>query len=168
MLATGDKEINGRVIESIQSSSPILTQIYELLQIPEHLRFNSSDSILKSRNDVWNYHAPALINKTLSEIKERKEFLEMILFHIRLELEPIGQAIDRIKHEEREKNQLLGIEKSAKAYSKTSTSKASKLTKEEKEAKTLGLSIEQYRKMISEMEKDEAEKREKEFRKLIS
>jgi len=102
----------------IDLDKPILNQFYDLLDIPEALRFQRSDTVLNSRNDIFNYHAPAIVNLDVKEVASQIEQLQVMLFQIKIALEPRQDYINRAKHNEREKNQVAGIEKSKREFSK--------------------------------------------------
>lgn len=139
-------EVQEKVIPRLDPSKPFLNQAYDLLGIPEHLRFIKSDDVLKSRNDIFNYHAPALVNQTVQEISSKIEELTIILFQIKLALEPRTDYINRLKYKEREEAGLRGLDKSEKEYTK-GPSKV-KMGKDEKMAKQLGMSLETYLQMV--------------------
>ena len=133
-----------RVKTDIKCDSPVLNQIYELLGLPEQLRFNSSEQVINSRNDIFNYHAQAIVNMNLDQVKERIEFLQTVLFNIRYAVDPYQDYINVEKAKARENAGLKGIEKSKKEVGKKV-----KLNDEEKMAKTLGMSVEAYRKAVA-------------------
>jgi hypothetical protein len=88
------------------------------------------------------------VNKPLEEIVAQIEELSVLLFQVKIALEPKQDYINRVKHAEREKAQLLGLEKSEKEYTK-GPSKV-KLSKDEKMAKQLGVPLEKYLQMVKE------------------
>lgn len=144
-----------RIKPEIKCDSPALNQFYELLNIPEALRFDSSDNVLNHRNDIFNYHATAIVNQNLDEVKENIEKLQVMLFQIKISLEPMQDYINKVKALERSKANLKGVETSRdgiKAPSKV------KLSKMEKEAKSLGLSVEKYAEMIKSAKQAEFDK----------
>lgn len=138
------KEIS-KIKTEIEVNSPVLDQVYSLLNTPEHLKFNNSDRVNQNYNTIFNYHASANINKSSEELNERIELLQTIFSYIRFELHPITDRINKLKLEEREKKNLTSIEVSRTEVGKTSKVKMSAL---EKEAKTFGLSLEQYQEFI--------------------
>ena len=138
-------EVN-RIKSEIKCDSPILSQIYELLQIPETLRFNNTDDVVNNRNDIFIHHAKAIVNMTPEEVKERIEFLQTILFNIRYSIDPYQDYINKEKAKVREESGLAKLEKSRKETVKSS-SKA-KLSDEEKMAKSLGMTVEKYREAV--------------------
>lgn len=140
----------------IKVDSPFISQFYQLLNIPEHLQFVKSDDVLRHRNEIFNYHAPALVNKELSEIQEQIENYQIMLFQIKIGLEPLTDYINKIKHEERTKANIEGIKKSKSEVTKSKV----KLSKEEKEAKALGMTFEKYQEMVKKA-------KEREFQKIV-
>lgn len=138
-------EVN-RIKSEIKCDSPVLSQIYELLEIPETLRFNNTDDVVNNRNDIFIHHAKAIVNMTPEEVKERIEFLQTILFNIRYSIDPYQDYINKEKAKVREESGLAKLEKSKKEAVKSS-SKA-KLSDEEKMAKSLGMTVERYREAV--------------------
>lgn len=139
------------------SNSPMLNQVYELMEIPKELRFNDANQVLQNRNDIFNYHAPAIVNKTVEEISQQVEVLSILLFQIKIAIEPRQAYIDKVKYEERAKAGLSGLNKSEKEFTKRAKSGV-KLSQDEKMAKTLGISVEKYREMASAARKTEFKK----------
>lgn len=155
---------SGRVetaISTIKSAptnpGPILTQFYDLLNIPEHLRYNLGEQVLHNRNEIFNYHAPALVNRSFDEVQSQIEMLSVLLFHIKIAIEPRQAYIDRIKYEERAKANLSGLDKSEKEFSKQGRSKT-KMSQDEKMARQLGMTVEKYREMAQNARKTEFKK----------
>jgi len=143
-------------IQSIKPNGSFLTQAYDLLGIPENLRYSKSDQVLNNRNDIFNYHAPALINKSVESVASEIEELSILLFQIKLAIEPRQDYINKIKYYEREKAGLKGLEKSEKEYTK-SPSKL-KQSKDEKMAKQLGMTLDKYMEMVKSAKKTEFDK----------
>jgi len=143
-------------VQSIKPNGPFLTQAYDLLNIPEQLRYSKSDQVLNNRNDIFNYHAPALINKSIESVASEIEELSILLFQIKLAIEPRQDYINKIKYYEREKAGLKGLEKSEKEYTK-GPSKL-KMSKDEKMAKQLGMTTEKYLEMVKSAKKTEFDK----------
>jgi len=143
-----------RVKNIASSNEPFLNQFYEILNIPVPLRFTRSEEILqlKNRNDIFVHHAGALVNKNLEEIKEQIENYQVMLFQIKIGLEPLTDYINKIKAEERTKANIEGVKKSKAEVTKT------KMSKEEKEAKALGMSVERYKEMVKKAKEREFDK----------
>jgi hypothetical protein len=147
-----------RVKTEIKVDNPILNQFYDLLNVPEPLRFNTSDSVLNHRNDIFNHNATALVNVTKEAVESQIELYQVMLFNLKLNLEPLAQYIDRVKAHEREQNNIEGVKK-GRAEATKGPSKT-KLSAMEKEAKSLGLSLEKYQEMVKRM-------KELEFNKVV-
>jgi len=156
ILNLNENEIVRVKTANLNNSSPLLEQIYNLLEIPPNLRFSRSDDVLKSRNDIFNHHATALVNKDITEISKQIEELSIILFQVKVAIEPRQDYINRVKYAEREKAGLKGLEKSEKEYTK-GPSKV-KQSKDEKMAKQLGMTLEKYLEMAKAAKKSEFEK----------
>lgn len=137
-----------RVKSDIKVDSPVLEQFYTLLNIPAHLQFNQTDDVLNNRNDLFTHHATALVNLELPEITERLELFQVMLFQIKVGIEPLQDYINRVKAKKREEANIEGIKKSKSEKSKTgSTTSKAKLSQEEKLAKSLNISVEKLREM---------------------
>lgn len=137
IISPNDEQL--RVIKSspeIDVNKPLLNQFYDLLQIPELLRYSRADAVLNSRNDIFNYHAPAILNKDVKEVASEIEQLQIMLFQIKIAIEPRQDYINRVKHSEREKANLTSIEKGKKDFSKSGPSKV-KTGQDQKMADTL-------------------------------
>jgi hypothetical protein len=145
-----------RIRTEVKCDNPALNQIYELLGVPENLRFNSSEDVINSRNDIFSYHAQAIINMDLDAIKNRIEFLQTILFNIRYAVDPYQDYINRAKAKAREESGLSGLEKSRKETGRAT--KVAKLSDEEKMAKTLGMTVEKYREIAAKARQAEFDK----------
>jgi len=148
-----------RIKTEVKLDSPALKQIYEILGIPENLQFNNSEQVINSRNDIFNYHAEAIVNMNLDEVKNRIEFLQTVLFNIRYAVDPYQDYINREKAKQRELSELAGLEKSKKEIGKNSSKV--KLSDEEKAAKSLGMTVEKYREIVKQA-------KEKTFNKIVS
>lgn len=149
---------------TIDINKPILNQFYDLLGIPEQLRFNRADTVLSSRNDIFNYHAPAILNKDLKEVASEIEQLQIMLFQIKIAIEPRQDYINRIKHSEREKANLSSIEKGKKEFSKSGPSKV-KQGQDQKMADTLFKAVENNAEKRLKMYLDlQKQAREQEFK----
>jgi len=145
-----------KVKTEIRVDSPALTQFYDLLQIPEPLRFTSSDHVLNHRNDIFNHHAIALVNVSKEQVESKIELLQVMLFQIKENLVPLVDYINKVKANERAQNNISSItkgrEQAAKGPSKV------KLTAMEKEAKSFGMSLEKYQEMVKVMKQREFDK----------
>lgn len=144
-----------RIKTKIQIDNPALEQIYTLLETPEHLRFKNSEEVSINYNQFFNYHAAANVNKSLPELQTRIELLQTIFESIRQEIHPITDRINQLKYQEREKNQLNKVQGTRDGIKGPSKIKLSKLAKE---AKAMGLSLEQYEKFIKETKQEAFDK----------
>lgn len=150
----GERAVIERIKTEVNCDSPQLNQFYDLLNRPKELRFTRSEEILqlKNRNDIFVHHAQALVNMSQDEIRAQLEFYQVMLFNIKEGMNPLVDYINKIKADERSKANIEGIKKSKTEVTKT------KLGKEEKEAKALGMTIERYREMVKKAKEREFEK----------
>jgi len=146
-----------RTINTSNSNMPVLSLLYEALAIPVELQFVKSDEVLNNRDQIFNHHAGLLVNKEIKEIVEKIEEYSVLLFQIKLAIEPMQDYINRVKRDEREKKNLTGLADSVREVTKTSSVKKSK---DEKMAKVLGMTIEKYIEMTKKA-------KEMEFNKII-
>ena len=145
----------GKIKTGIDVNSPILPQLFTLFEVPEHLRFNSSDKAALKYNDFFNHHSTTIVNQTLEQLVERIELIQTLFSTIKPELHALTDRVNKLKYVERERNQVEKIEKSRSEIKGPSKIKMGKL---EKEAKSLGLSLEQYQKFIGEVKQAEFDK----------
>lgn len=127
--------------------------IDNLLSFPNHFsELITSEQILQSRDQIFNHHHIAIVNKSREDVEELIESYKKILFTVRIFAEDATDYINKCKAEERNKLGLHGIEKSKKEKSK-GPSLASKLggsaedKLKEKMARTLGISVAQLEQM---------------------
>lgn len=139
-------------------AGPVLDKIYDALAIPEELRFDKVDTVCRNYDKIFNFHAPAVVNRTLEDLAVEVEELSMSLFHIKYRIEPLEMQIKKLKEQRREEKNLKSYDDSKEEYAKNKGSKV-KATQEEKMAKVLGMSLEQYREF-------QKKAREKEFNKI--
>jgi hypothetical protein len=149
--------------EKIDISSPILKQIFELLNIPEELRFNDVDTTCRNYDKIFNFHAPAVVNyNDIKSLADEIEQRSAALFQIKYSIEPLQFRINKLKEERRKEKGLKDYSDSKEEYAKAPGKKKSsqvKQTQEEKMAKTLGMTVEAYREVVKKA-------REKEFNKM--
>ena len=136
---------------------PVLKQVYEVLGIPEHLQFTKSDQIIKKREDFFNLHATANVNRTIEESARMIEEYEIILFNINIAIQERQLFVSNALHKLRQEK---GLTQKGESYSKGPSSKV-KTSQDEKMAKMLGLSVEEYK------EKIQKASRELEFKKIV-
>jgi len=162
---------NGFDNSKLDSELPILSQFYEMMEIPEALRFTESDTVLNKRNDIFNFHAPAIVNKDVKQIASEIEQMQVMLFQIKVAIEPRQDYINRLKASEREAAQLEKVKKSTSEITKSKV----KLTQDQKMADTLFKAtikdpaerLAAYLKLQKGTEDLEKARREKEFNKII-
>lgn len=143
------------------SNGPILDTIYKVLGIPKELQFDKVDTVCRKYDQIFNFAAPAIVNMNdidalAKEIEER----EMALFYIKYTTEPLQLKINKLKEERRAERNLKSYSDSKEEYAKgdKKTSKV-KTSQEEKTAKALGMTLEEF--------KDFQKKaREREFNKM--
>lgn len=132
-----------KVIESItiDSSKPVLNQFYDLLNVPEVIRFQTQDKLLQGRNDIYTHHAPSVQNLSLEEAVTKIEELKVIFSYCKEVASVHNDYIQLLKSKNREKYHESGIEKSTEEVGKIKKSKAT-LSQKEKLAKSLGITVE--------------------------
>ena len=146
-------------------SGPVLDFIYNLYQVPEELQFDRIDKVEGNYDRIFNFHAPAIINRTIESLAEEIQQLEMALFHIKYRKEPLEMRIKKLKLDRRKEKGLEDYNDSKEEYAKLPTKKKStiKATQEEKLAKSLGLTVEQYQAMMGNAADIEKKKRMRTF-----
>jgi len=157
-----------RVIPQVDYDKPLLEQFYSLLNIPQPLRYTQSEHVLRHRNDIFNYHAVALVNKTQDEVIAEIEQMQVMLFQIKISLEPLTDYINKEKERARAEKNLKGLEKSKAEVTKGTprTSKV-KLSQEQKMADAMFKMIEPDAEKRLKMYQEMAKKaREQEFNKI--
>lgn len=126
-----ERAVIERVIPQIDNDKPVLEQFYNLLEWPEPLRYTRSEHVLQNRNEIFNHRALALANMNLEEVVNRVEELQVMLFQIKISLEPLTDYINRVKADERQKANLESIRKGqtekAKGPSKVKADKDQKM-----------------------------------------
>jgi len=142
---------------------PLLPVIYQALNIPIELQFDNVDTTCRNYDKIFNYHAPAIINRTLESITEEIEQLGMSIFQIKYKLDPLQREQARLKEERRKEKGLKDFDDSKEEYAKVKKPSSVKTTQEEKMAKTLGMSLEAYKAFIKTTQDAEKIAREKKF-----
>jgi hypothetical protein len=137
---------------------PILDFIYEYFQVPKELQFDSVDTVCRNYDKIFNFHAPAVINRDLESLALEIEQLEMSIFYIKYRIEPLSMKIAKLKEERRKEKGLTSYNDNKETYSTKGKPKV-KDTQEEKMAKTLGMTVEAYKEMVKKA-------REREFNKM--
>lgn len=136
----------------------ILPQIYKLLNVPPELQYDNVDTTCRHYDKIFNFHAPAVVNRELESLQQEVEQLGMALFHIKYKMEPLEMQIKKLKELRRAEKNLKSYDDSKEEYSKKKPSTV-KATQEEKMAKTLGLTLDAYREL-------QKKAREREFNKM--
>jgi hypothetical protein len=141
---------------------PWLDTIYQVLNVPKELQFDKVDIVCRNRDKIFNFHAPSVINRTLEDLEMEVEQLGMVLFQVKYRMEPLQGRISQLKEELRKERNLTSYKDSKEVYAKSPKKSAVKVTQEEKMAKTLGMSLEEYRKTVADAQvKDKAAKERK-------
>lgn len=142
---------------------PILNQVYQLLHIPPELQFDSVDVTCRNYDKIFNFHAPANVNRNLESLTNEIEQWQIALFQIKYKIEPLQYQISKLKEEIRKEKNLAGVKDTAESYVKDgpSSKKTSKVKQSQVEslAGKLGFTPEQLEKIAKQA-------REKEFKKL--
>lgn len=112
--------------------------------------------VLESRDDFFNHQAPAVINLTNEQIKALNSRRKAVLYAFRIKDERWTEIIDKIRTEERRKENLVGVTKSIVEKTKKVKSENS-LDAKKKLAKAMGISLEALEAMGSNARKSEFE-----------
>ncbi len=107
----------------------------------------TADETLTCHSDFYNHKAPAIINMTLEQVLEVYKRRKGLLFAVRHKDEVWSNQIDILKRAAREEANLDGIVKGKKEISKKVKATGYSLASKEKEAKALGISLEQLQAM---------------------
>ena len=144
-------------------SGPILNKLYEILSIPPALQYDKIDVLQRSRDKLFNLHAPSVVNKSIEELQSEIEELGMIIFHCIYRKEPLEMEVNRLKEARRKEKNLSNLDDSREVYSKVKKPSNVKQTQEEKMAKTLGMSLEVYREFVNKSQAEEKKAKERKF-----
>jgi hypothetical protein len=166
-LSNISPEVAREVISSpgVDVSQPILREIYRILEIPEELQFDTLDKTCRHRDRIFNLHAIATVNiKDIEELAKEIETRSIALFQIQYSLEALKSQIDKLKQARREEKNLKSYEDSKEVYS-TVKKRSSKVkdTQEEKMAKILGMSLDEYKAFQETSREKEKLKKIREF-----
>jgi len=142
---------------------PILDQVYKALNIPEALQYDKIDVLQRSRDKLFNLHAPSVVNKSIEELQAEIEQLGMIIFHCIYRKEPLELEVNRLKEARRKEKNLISYDDSKEVYSKVKKPSNIKATQEEKMARTLGMSLEQYKAFVANSQAQEKLAKERKF-----
>lgn len=153
----GVEEISAKLDNS---SNPIYTQVCEILNLPNELRYNDEDLILRKREQIFNYHANAIVNLSQEEVLNFLEQARLVLFQIKIATEPYQDYINTVKAKAREDKNLGNLGKSLNEVGKVVKPKSkTALNADEKMAKLLGVPLSVYLQNV-------AKAKEKEFVKI--
>ena len=159
--ASPEKE---KILATDFKSGPMLDFIYNLYQIPPELQFDRIGKVEGNYDKIFNFHAPAIVNRSLESLTEEIEQLEMALFHIKYRREPLEMRIKVLKDQKRKEKGLESYNDSKEEYAKGPKKKSTvKTTQEEKLAKSLGMTLEQYQAMVGNAAELEKKKNQRKF-----
>jgi hypothetical protein len=151
------------VLNGTIEAGPILDQVYKYYGIPEALQYDKIDVLQRSRDKLFNLHAPSVVNKSIEELQKEIEELGMIIFHCIYRKEPLELEVNRLKEQRRKEKNLTSYDDSKEVYSKVKKPSNIKTTQEEKMAKTLGMTLEQYKLMVATAQVEEKKAKERKF-----
>lgn len=134
----------------------ILDFIYKEFNIPEELQFDTQDEVCRNYEKLFNFQAPAFINKSLEEASHELEQLAMSLFIIKFRIEPLTAFINKLKEDKRKEKGLKDYEDGKETYAKPPKTKETDLMKM---AKKMGMTEDAAKEWIKKM-------REREFNKM--
>ena len=145
-------------------SGPVLDAIYKIFNIPEELQFDRMATVQRNYDKIFNFFAPAIINRTEDDLAKEIEQLSATWFYIKYRIEPLEQRVAKLKEERRKEKGLSNYNDSKEEYATVKQKKSAKSTTQaEKMAKTLGMTIEAYNAMIAQGAEINKKKREREF-----
>jgi hypothetical protein len=151
----------------LNGDSPLVNQIYDLLEVPEHLRSYRQDTFLKTYTDLFNYQSTLISNMELKDLVRKLEEYRLLFSVIKKGyVDAYVSKIDSLKRESREKLGVTGEEKSRKEASKVKPSKV-KLSQQESLAKRLGISVEDLQKAQTLAKKEQSGVNEDKFNTMI-
>ena len=104
-------------IENFEAG-PILTKIYELLNIPPELQFESVDSVLHHKNQLFVHHAPSNLNLTLEQAQLKLEQMAIAMFQFQIITEPLEEYIKKLKQRIRVEKGLSSYDDSKEVFTK--------------------------------------------------
>lgn len=155
-------KVSDVIKDSNITSGPVLEKIYEFYNIPKELQFERIDTVQRNYDKIFNFHAPAIVNRSLESLAEEIEQLGMAIFHIKYRLDPLEMQAKKLKEERRKEKGLQSYDDSKEAYSKVKKTNV-KSTQEEKMAKALNMTVEAYRVFAAESQAQEKKARERKF-----
>lgn len=114
------------------------------------------NEVLNSRDDFFNHRPPAVINLTNEQIKALNSRRKAVLYAFRIKDEQWTEIIDKIRTEERRKENLVGVTKSIVEKTKKTKGENS-LEAKKKLAKAMGITVAQLDAMGSQARQSEFE-----------
>lgn len=159
-----DNDVSSKVLDNL---TPLVSQVYDLLGVPEHLRQPSQDKFLKSYTDLFNHTSAAIVNLELKELTAKLEEYRLLFSVIKKGFaEAYVAKIDSLRRAERERLGVTGEEKSKKEHSKVKRPNV-KLSQQESLARRLGISVADLEKAAQLARTGQVAKNETEFNKMI-
>lgn len=160
------------IVKNIPPSAkgPVLDYLYQAYGVPKELQFDKVDTVCRNHDKIFNFHAPAVINRTLEELASEVEQLQMSLFHIKYRIEPLEMHIRKLKEDARKEANLKSYDDAKETYSKKPRKVASgtlDVTKEEKEAKKLNMTLTEYRQFKEIMAAKAKKNNERKFNLIV-
>jgi len=151
----------------LDKESPMVNQLYDLLEVPQHLRTYNQDKFLKVYTDLFNYQSTMIANLELKDLVSKLEEYRLMFSVIKKGyVEAYVSKIDSLKREARAQAGLAGEEKSRKEHSKVKPSNV-KLSQQESLAKRLGISVEQLEAASKFAKVEQTAKNEESFNTMI-
>ena len=145
-------------------TGPVLDYIYNLYSIPIELQFDRIEKVQSNRDKIFNFHAPAIINRDLESLATEIEQLGMVLFHVKYRMEPLEMQVNKLKEERRKAKGLESYNDSKEEYAKGPAKKTTgKVAGETKVAKALNTSPDAIAAMLAQGAIIEKKKRERQF-----
>lgn len=150
-------------------AGPFLEALYQVLNIPVELQFDRQDVVNRNHDKIFNFHAPAIVNRTMESLVEEYEQLAVGLFQIQYKMETIDGRIAAQKEERRKEKNLIGYQDSREEYAKGDKPKKTtgKQANNEKIAKSMGMSVAEYEAMLVKGAELEKRKKEREFNIMV-
>jgi hypothetical protein len=162
MINIAPAEINSG-LERIEPG-PVLQQIYQLLNIPTELQFDSVDRTCKHRDKIFNFHAPSNINKDIDTTAREIEEYSICLFQFQYKIETLKIHIDKLKEQRRIEKGLKSYDDSKEEYSKVKKPSNVKASQQDKLKKAIGAqNSSEMDELIKTAQALEKKKRERQF-----
>jgi len=111
----------------LPNAGPLLSKVYEILNVPVELQFQKVDDVCRNYDKLFNYHAPAIVNRDLDSMTRELEELQMAIFQIKFYTEPLDGQIKLLKNQRREEKNLKSYDDSKEDYKKEKKGSDSKV-----------------------------------------